>query len=225
MAALNRCARQAQSSLDCNAGSPLRRLWLAILIVLASIQFAGPVHAHKDHQAKQNNQQQTAVRSEPQSAHANMPGMMKPAAAATRPPSFAVRLSDWLGRLHPMIVHFPLAFFPAALFTALVGRRRPGFAKPVQFLVVAGGLTASVSAALGWLGAVGIDPDPMINVHRWLGTAIGMTGLGLALWAWRRPEDDRSVPMVLALMVMTAAMIVQGWYGGALVHGIDHLNW
>ncbi len=24
---------------------------------------------------------------------------------------------------------------------------------------------------------------------------------------------------------ITAAFVVQGWYGGALVHGIDHMNW
>ena len=52
------------------------------------------------------------------------------------------RLLDWLGRLHPIIVHFPIAFFPAALFTAIVGRRRPAFAAPVRFLVIAGGIVA-----------------------------------------------------------------------------------
>lgn len=31
--------------------------------------------------------------------------------------------------------------------------------------------------------------------------------------------------MILALAVMTTAIVVQGWFGGALVHGIGHMNW
>ena len=58
--------------------------------------------------------------------------------AQARRPSLAARL----GRLHPVIVHFPIAFFPAALFTAIVGRSRPAFAAPVRFLILAGAIAA-----------------------------------------------------------------------------------
>jgi len=137
------------------------------------------------------------------------------------------RLLDWLGRLHTAVVHFPLAFFPAALFTALVGRRRVAFAKPVPFLVVAGGVTAPLAMVLGWLdgGLSFTDTDPLLRVHRWLGTAVGLAALGLGIWAWKRPSEDRSAGMLLGLAAITAALLVQGWYGGAMVHGIDHLAW
>lgn len=137
------------------------------------------------------------------------------------------RLLDWLGRLHPVIIHFPVAFFPAALFTAIVGRRRPAFGKPVQFLVVAGGIIAPIAAVLGWFngGLTLTDTNTLLSVHRWLGTAIGLGGLALAIWAWKRPEEDRRPGMVWSLAAITAAIVVQGWFGGALVHGIDHMNW
>jgi uncharacterized membrane protein len=141
--------------------------------------------------------------------------------------STGARLLDWLGRLHPIIVHFPIAFFPAALFTAIVGRRRPGFAAPVQFLVVAGGIIAPVAAVLGWFNA-GFEPatdDGLLEVHRWLGTGIGFGALALGIWAWRRPDQLRGSATLAALTVITAAIIVQGWFGGAMVHGADHLNW
>lgn len=64
---------------------------------------------------------------------------------------FFQRLYEWFGRLHPLVVHFPIAFFPAALFAAIVGRRRPAFAAPVQFLVVAGSIFAPIAAAFGWV--------------------------------------------------------------------------
>ena len=72
---------------------------------------------------------------------------------------------------------------------------------------------------------MGADPDPLLTAHRWLGTAIGVAALGFGLWAWRRPEDDRGPAMIIGLTLITAAIIVQGWFGGALVHGMDHMNW
>lgn len=133
----------------------------------------------------------------------------------------------WLGAFHPMIIHFPIAFFPAALFTAVVGRRRPAFGAPVQFLVVAGGIVAPIAALLGWFNAGFelVDDDKLLLVHRWLGTAIGMGGLALAVWAWRRPWEDRGAGMILSLTLMTIGIAVQGWFGGALVYGMEHMNW
>jgi uncharacterized membrane protein len=135
------------------------------------------------------------------------------------------RLLDWLGRTHPIIVHFPIAFFPAALFTAVVGRRRPAFAAPVQFLIVAGGIIAPLAAIFGWLDSMTADESALLDVHRWLGTAIGLGALGLGVWAWRRPDQVRGTAMVVALTAITAAIVIQGWYGGAMVHGIDHMSW
>lgn len=208
-----------------------RLLAAALLVGLAGVE----AQAHEQHRRQQAAQAAAqareaeaapAVRTDPQAMHRSMGEMMREDDdRATM--SFIERLLDWLGRTHPVIVHFPIAFFPAALFTAIVGRRRPAFAAPVQFLVVAGGILAPVSALLGWFsgGFALVDADPLVTVHRWLGSAIGLGGLLLAAWAWRRPSEDRSSAMILALAAMTAAIVVQGWFGGALVHGIEHLHW
>lgn len=137
--------------------------------------------------------------------------------------SFFERLLAWVGRLHPLVVHFPIAFFPAALFTAVVGRKRPAFSAPVQFLVVAGGVFAPLAAAAGWLAGMSADPDPLLAYHRWLGVAVGVVGLGLGIWAWRRPWEDRGAGMILALTLVTIAIAIQGFLGAGLTHGIDHL--
>ena len=31
--------------------------------------------------------------------------------------------------------------------------------------------------------------------------------------------------MIVGLSILTAAILVQGWFGGALVHSIDRLIW
>lgn len=137
------------------------------------------------------------------------------------------RLMDWFGRLHPMLVHFPIAFLPAALVTAVVGRKRPAFLAPVRFLVIAAGIVAPIAALLGWFDG-GFDyatDDWLLQFHRWLGTGIGLGALGLAIWSWRKPEASQGAGMIAGLSLITASIIIQGWFGGAMVHGIDHLNW
>ena len=208
----------------------LRGRALVAALVLASLATA-PAIAHK---GKKHGAAAAAVQA-PQSVAAptglahqgSAAGSGSNEVAAEAPKSFVARLIDWLGRLHPFVVHFPMAFLPAALFTAIVGRRRPGFAAPVQFLVVAGGSIALLSAVLGWFNAgfTSATDDGLLQAHRWLGTALGIISLALAVWAARRPDWDRSSGMIVALSTITIAIVAQGWLGGALVHGADHLNW
>lgn len=211
----------------------------SLILVTALVVASAPAGAHEKKKKQQQpvaeaqlvvpgaggNGIQAAAGPATASSHGSMSEMMGDMADERTSMSTVERFFDWLGRLHPVIVHFPIAFFPAALLTAIVGRRRPAFGTPVRFLVVAGGAIAPVAALLGWLGAIGVEESALLTVHRWLGTGVGIGGLALAVWAWRRPDQDRSPGMIAALSAMTAAIIVQGWYGGALVHGMEHMNW
>jgi uncharacterized membrane protein len=201
--------------------------WLIALLVAFAAVFAGlsaPATAHgKKQEQSQAQQMQQAAPGGAASGAAQPDGMMNGMAMDRSQMPFLERLVDWFGRLHPLVVHFPIAFFPAALFTAVVGRRRPAFAAPVQFLVVAGGIFAPIAAAAGWITGLSADPEPILAYHRWLGVVIGITGAGLGIWAWKRPWEDRGAGMIAALTVMTIAIAVQGFWGAALTHGMDHL--
>lgn len=219
------------------------RMIVVALLAAAAIGGALPIAAtkalaHKDHHARQGASSPAApsapsrvVDPVPANHDPAMPGHAgktpTKADAGDARQSFGARLVDWVGRLHPMLVHFPIAFIPAALFTAIAGRRRAGFAKPVQFLVVTAGVTAPFAMLTGWLSG-GSNPSAdgwVMQSHRWLGTGIGVAALVLGVFALKRPEKDRGFGMIVALSVVTAAIVVQGWFGGALVHGVDHLNW
>ena len=228
----------AQAEGVMTAGRPVRlgtlmRAWIAVLLIAAAA-VSTPAWSHKGEKHEQAQKAQQAQQAAQNGAAAaahdgagtqDMGDMMEgmDMAMDRSNMSFLERLTAWLGRLHPMIVHFPIAFFPAALFTAIVGRRRPAFAAPVQFLVVAGGIFAPIAAAAGWLAGLGSDPDPVLTYHRWLGVAVGIFGAGLGVWAWRRPWEDRGAGMILALTLMTIAIAVQGFLGAGVTHGIDHL--
>ena len=222
-----------------------RNVALVFVLIWASLAIASaPAAAHEEHRRQRA---AAAAAAEQQSANvlqaapAGQAGgnMMAPSPGMEGMHGMSMEPKDrsemtalqrtllWLGAFHPMIIHFPIAFFPAALFTAVVGRRRRAFGAPVQFLVVAGGIVAPIAALLGWFNAGFdlVDNDKLLLVHRWLGTAIGAGGLALAVWAWRRPWEDRGAGMILSLTLMTIGILVQGWFGGALVYGMEHMNW
>lgn len=213
-----------------------RALWVATALAFALLLASSPALAHKDHKKKQAEAAQMMQQGAQPGASMTMNGAsaaphaqglemmdgMDMGMDRSKMPLFE-RLFGWLGRLHPMVVHFPIAFFPAALITAIAGRRRPSFGAPVQFLVVAGGIFAPIAAGAGWLAGVAADPDSILTYHRWLGVAIAVAGAGLGIWAWRRPWEDRGSGMILALTIMTIAIAVQGFLGAGLTHGMDHM--
>ena len=189
----------------------------AAMALLLSISIAGPpALAHQDHDKKKAQAAQVAQRAaiagnskSPASAQPvaqpmthDMSTMEMEADRSTLP--FFERLMQWLGRIHPFLVHFPIAFFPAALFTAIVGRRRPSFSAPVQFLVVAGGLLAPFAAATGLLAGMSTDPDPILAVHRWLGVAIGIS-LVLTLVMLVLYQDDSAAQQPETTTITQAA--------------------
>ena len=216
--------------------SCIRPFCIALALTFVLLFAGSPALAHKDHKKKQAE----AAQMMQQGAQPAVPMPMNGASTAPHAQgnemmdgmdmgmdrskmSFFERLLDWFGRIHPMVVHFPIAFFPAALITAIAGRRRPAFATPVQFLVVAGGIFAPIAAVAGWFAGISADPEPILAYHRWLGVMVGAGGAGLGIWAWRRPWEDRGAGMILALTTITIAIAVQGFLGASLTHGMEHM--
>jgi uncharacterized membrane protein len=143
-----------------------------------------------------------------------------------RPATMTGRLLAWIGHMHPFAVHFPIALFPISWITLIFARRRGDKADLIRAIVIVAGLAAVVAATLGWLNAgfVLADPNPIRLAHRWTGTTLGLTGALLALWAWRRPAAIEGRLMVWALGILTIGLLVQGWLGAILTHGMSHLR-
>ena len=138
-----------------------------------------------------------------------------------------------LGRLHLVVIHFPIALLLAAAAGEAWSTRgtrsrntdRWTPAREVHFCVVLGAAGAVVSAALGWLhasGGGGVGMPMALELHRWLGTATACWATFTAILSFR--EDRRGVrsgSFRLALLVAAALVSMTGHFGGILVHGYD----
>lgn len=144
--------------------------------------------------------------------------------------SFSERLVSWLGRMHTMVIHFPIALFIGALGVELFGlwRGSRDYRHVAHVMLVVGALGAIVAAFLGWFagGFYLTDRNPILMTHRWLGTTIAIVGIVLATMAARgRGTPDRARPVYWAMLaLMTLAISVQGFLGGTFMHGgLKHL--
>ena len=158
--------------------------------------------------------------------HPGAPG----AADAEKAPNAPTTLVSWMGRLHPMSVHFPIAFFISALAAEILfaGTRRDLFAHSLRFLLWGGAASAIVAVSLGWTFAAtrATDHGRLLEAHRWAGTAVAILGLAVLAVNERleRAAGSRAL-LRLSLAVIAVLAGATGFLGGSLLYGIDHLAW
>jgi len=145
------------------------------------------------------------------------------------------RFVAYLGKLHPLAVHFPIGVLAAAALAELMAavRRKDTYGKVGLFCVVVGALAAVVTAAFGWAAGAFAhytgDLGAVLEYHRWAGTATAALAVGTATLAVvGKPSDSRrgiraAYRVLLALTVVT--MTAAGHLGATLIYGVGHLSW
>jgi uncharacterized membrane protein len=133
-------------------------------------------------------------------------------------------LSDYFGRLHPLIIHFPIALLLVAALLEVIGFVKPGAISPkiISLIVGIGALGALAAAFTGWIFAEhSRQPSDMratLFWHRWLGIATAFVALGawaIAGRAWTR----RLLVVGTAMLVAVASHL-----GALLVWGADYFE-
>ena len=135
-----------------------------------------------------------------------------------------------LGRLHPMIVHFPISLLIFAgileLFTLkeFKSKLRPG----IQMLVLAGGISAILSALFGWLLAdsEGVTGETL-DLHQQIGFITA--GLSLILLYFLRKSTIEKNPSTIKLFrtflfISGLGVGLAGHFGASLTHGEEFLT-
>ena len=146
-------------------------------------------------------------------------------------PGFVGRLLAWLGRFHPVIIHFPIALLiAAALAEGLHAvKHSPGLRTAVYLMVYLGAASAIFAAFLGWLNAAyGSQPESMaqtLALHRWLGTATAVWSVALAWHAWGLEYGGSDRAFRINLTIAAILVCATGHFGGTLVFGEGYFAW
>jgi len=134
-----------------------------------------------------------------------------------------------VGRLHPLLIHFPIALVISAAVAeaAAVITGNDRWHALAALNVRAGSIFALLAAFAGWRLALdpGVEPSSVLEWHRWLGTGAAGAALAAALvTGGPRPSISRVRIYRIALFAAGMLVALTGHLGGLLVWGENFLR-
>ena len=136
--------------------------------------------------------------------------------------------SDWvqfIGRFHPLLVHFPIALFLLVPVLEIAGRsaRFAYLRLSVSFVLGLATLGATTAAILGWcLARSGGYSGRLITQHMWGGVVLSI--VCWVCWLLRTRLRELGITYAIALALGIGLVAWTGYRGGQLSLGPNHLT-
>lgn len=140
---------------------------------------------------------------------------------------------DWilqlLGRLHPLLVHFPIGLLVVALFMELLtlGGKRKGIREGTYIIVYVGTTFAILSAFFGWLLRTQEDyTGELVDNHQYVGIATAVLAILTTILLRRTLKGKfKNFRAYRAGLIATVVLLtIAGHLGASLTHGEDYLT-
>ena len=136
-------------------------------------------------------------------------------------------LAQFIGRLHPLAVHFPIALILLVPILELAGysQRFSYLRLSAGFVLGFAALAATAAAVLGWcLARSGGYSGPLLTQHMWGG--ISLAAVCWLCWLLRVSAGERGPGLVYASALALGVGLVAwtGYRGGQLSLGEEHLT-
>lgn len=136
---------------------------------------------------------------------------------------------QFLGRLHPLAVHFPIGLLVVALFfeSLTIGGKRQSLREGIRLMVFIGAIFAVLSAVLGWLLSSQDDySGELVLDHRNIGIATAILAIitTLLLRATQKGRLLNFLAYRIGLLVTVVFLSIAGHLGATLTHGEDYLT-
>ncbi len=124
--------------------------------------------------------------------------------------------TEFIGRLHPLIVHLPIGILIFAFALVLFQRfRRVDIEAVISFALLLGSISAVVACVAGWILAQSGEYDAdLVFKHQWTGIATAI--IGFSAYFFKIIRD-------ILTTITVGVLAVAGHYGGNLTHGEGYL--
>ena len=125
-------------------------------------------------------------------------------------------LVAWLGRWHPLVLHFPIVLLLVAVYLGIRGKDIP------KSLLVVATIATLVTAISGFfLGTENSPKGDLLTWHEWLGVTLALV---VVLWYWLEGMKLGKKVYAKALQILIVLLVgFTGHYGGLVTHGEDFL--
>ncbi|MEX0290159.1 MAG: c-type cytochrome domain-containing protein [Flavobacteriaceae bacterium] len=122
----------------------------------------------------------------------------------------------WLGKWHPVVLHFPIVLVIVTVIWHLTGKKVP------YLLLAASCVLALTTAITGFLlGLENGTKGELLFWHQWLGVAVAV---GLVIWYWLSSSKNNNPIITKGIGLILLVLIgFTGHYGGMITHGEDFL--
>lgn len=132
---------------------------------------------------------------------------------------------EFIGRLHPVIVHLPIGIFILVILLefASFSQKRKNWIENIQPIIMIGLLFSCLSLITGLiLAEEGSNNEEDVNLHKW--TAIITTLLFLFYAITRNILIRNKILHTVSLIILSFFLLSTGHLGGTLTHGDDFLS-
>lgn len=191
-------------------------------------QSAAGGHDHTDADEHGSHDDATSSANEPEHGHAES-GESAPD-GHDHATDHGVSPLAFIGRLHVVAVHFPIAFLLLGAMVEGAGlvRKQWKVQPMVRLLTAVGALSALAAMGLGLLHGSADDYAGTLSWVFWWHRALGIAVSTAAVIAWiaveRRARREKSGGFATVALLLTAALVgITGHFGGSLVYGWEYL--
>lgn len=144
---------------------------------------------------------------------------------------YSVKIIQWLGNYHPILLHFPIALINMVVVSELLffWYRNPVFIQASRFMIVAAAVTAIPTALTGLAYSYGADYEGLQASYFWWHRFFGIFTTVLAIVTaviqeqYLRRGETRPPLFYLSLFILFVSVNITGFLGGSLTFGTRHL--
>lgn len=139
-------------------------------------------------------------------------------------------LWQFLGRLHPLIVHFPIALLVVALILEIYSwkKKDPSIQSGLNIILLLGAFSTLVAAVFGLLLKHQDEySSNTLTFHQWSGIAtvvVALTSLYFFRLSHKRKNKQLTFCYRAFLVVSVIGVTIAGHLGASLTHGSDYLT-